>query len=69
MSKEQLIEYLKIKMIDFGVTQREFAERCGISAAYLSDILRYKRAPSKKLLDTLGLKAITLYIPNPEVRP
>lgn len=43
-------------------TQAALADRLGISAVYLGDVLKGKQAPGPKLLKALGIKRVTLYL-------
>lgn len=42
-------------------TQKALAKRLGISAQYLSDILKGRREPGQKMLDALGLERVITY--------
>ena len=42
-------------------TQDAAAQAYGISTSYLSDVLSGRRAPGKKLLDALNMKAVIYY--------
>lgn len=42
-------------------SQRALARSLGLSAAFVSDVLRGNRAPSGPLLDLLGLERIVAY--------
>ena len=49
-------------------TQARLAERIGISPQFLSEILKAKRNPSKRVLDFLGLEKVVTYQPR-QTRP
>ena len=42
-------------------TQTAVAKHLGVSAVYISDILRGRRAPGGKLLKKLGIKRVAYY--------
>ena len=42
-------------------TQKELAEKIGITPAYLSDIYSGNRRPAKRVLDFLGMKEKRVY--------
>lgn len=44
-----------------GTTQKQLADKLGVSAAYLNDYLHFRREPGAKLLDGLGLKRVVMY--------
>lgn len=62
MSKEKLIAYIKA-LIDenYAGSQVAFAKNSGMSASYISDILKGRRDPGQKFLDAIGMKKIILY--------
>jgi transcriptional regulator with XRE-family HTH domain len=45
-------------------TQAEYAKKLGISATYLSEILRGFREPAAVVLDRLGLTREVIYLPK-----
>ncbi len=47
-----------------GYTQVGLAGDLGVSPQYLSDVLREKRLPGDKILEPLGLRAVTVYLPR-----
>lgn len=61
LSSNTLRSLMRDIMTDEGWTQAQFAERCGISEAYLSDILNDRREPGEKLLQALGLRRVVQY--------
>lgn len=42
-------------------TQKAFAERAGITATYLHDVLNGRRDPGPKILKALSLRKVTRY--------
>jgi len=44
-----------------GSNQSALAKEIGISAQYLSDVLRGNRNPGKKILDFLGIEKVVIY--------
>ena len=42
-------------------SQKDFAAMCGVSAAYVSDVLNQKRAPSDTILAAIGYEKIVRY--------
>lgn len=60
MSQDEFIEFLRNHIAEHG-TQQDFAERIGVTPAYVSDVLRGQRKPGKKLLDAMGFERIEMY--------
>jgi len=60
MTEDQVYEVLVKTVVLLG-SQKEAANHWGVSAQYLNDILYRRRAPSKRILQALGLKRIVLY--------
>ena len=62
MGKEELIVYLQ-SVIDrvYDGSQASFAERNGLSKAYVNDVLRGRRDPGQKILDVFGLERVVSY--------
>jgi transcriptional regulator with XRE-family HTH domain len=54
MTDEQVLELIRWTQGDRSL--REFAKEIGVSAAYLSDILRGNRSPGEKVLKFFKLK-------------
>ena len=54
------IAVLRIACAEHG-GQKDFAERAGISAAYVNDVLHRRREPGVSILQPLGLERITAY--------
>ncbi len=52
---DELLKLTKVK------TQRQVADDLGVSAQYLTDVLKGRRAPGKKILDGLGLERLIIY--------
>jgi len=46
-------------------SQKDWADAAGVSAAYVSDVLKRKRAPGLSILLALGLRRVTVYEPQP----
>lgn len=42
-------------------SQKDYAQKVGVSEQYLSDVINGKRRPGKKLLRGMGWERITLY--------
>lgn len=42
-------------------SQKVFAQTLGVSEQYVSDLLRNRRSPGPKLLNSLGFREIRLY--------
>ena len=52
MNKNQFINYLK-EQIDRAGSQKEYAEKIGVSPQYLCDVINNRREPGKKILDAV----------------
>lgn len=44
-----------------ATSQKEFAQQCGVSAPFVSDVLSAKRAPTDKVLAAVGVRKMVLY--------
>ena len=64
MDETQLRVHLD-NLADNAGSQRALAKELGISEAFLTDVLRYRRNPGEKLLKALGLRKIILYEESP----
>jgi transcriptional regulator with XRE-family HTH domain len=60
MNRTELDYYLHWLIGQAG-SQKALAKNLGISAAYLSDVLHFRREPGKKLLDAIGIRAEVTY--------
>lgn len=62
MNKQELVEYIQ-RVIDeeYNGVQAALARDCGISSAYLNDVLNNRRDPGQKLLNALGVERIVIY--------
>jgi hypothetical protein len=60
MNIDQVLSLIRRK-IDAFDTQREAAETWGVSEAYLSEVLKGRQKPGKKILDALDLEHIDKY--------
>lgn len=49
------------QIIEARGTQKAAAESLGVSSQFLSDILKGRRDPGKKILDKLGLESSVVY--------
>ncbi len=58
--KKDMLEYIERRVSDSG-SQKAFAEECGISPAFLSDILKGKREISQRILEKLKFKKVVYY--------
>lgn len=45
-------------------SQRAFGRQHGISTQYINDVLRCRREPGQKILDTLGIERVVQYQPK-----
>lgn len=52
------------KQIEEAGSQARWCVDNQVSTAYLSDVLNGRREPGKKILDVLGLEAVTFYRPK-----
>lgn len=53
------------KACEYAGSQNEWAELYGISAAYVSDVIRGRRNPGEAILNALGLVKVVSY----EIKP
>jgi hypothetical protein len=62
MNKEELINYIQ-SVIDsrYAGLQVAFAQDNDLSAAYVSDVLRGRREPGRKILDAVGVERFVMY--------
>lgn len=63
MSKQELLAYLRRQIAAHGSQQRA-AQYWGISAVYLSDVLKGRREPAGKFLAALRLRRVITYVPD-----
>ena len=49
-------------------SQKQFAEDAGVSAQYLSDMLKGRREPARAVLEAVGLEKITIFTPAAVLR-
>jgi len=62
MNKDELISYIQSVINSrYAGSQAAFAQDNDLSAAYVNDVLRGRREPGKKILDTVGVERITVY--------
>lgn len=54
------------RIIEERGTQKAAAEFLGVSQQYLTDLLKGRRDPGKKILDKLGLESSVIYTPKQE---
>lgn len=65
MKRPAVIQKIQ-RIIEEQGTQKGAAELLGVSEAYLSDLLKGRRDPGKKILDKLGLESSVVYTPKAE---
>lgn len=58
---ENVLTKLSLACIALG-SQKNFAKKYGMSAAYVNDVLNYKREPGEKILRALNLKKVVGYV-------
>lgn len=60
MDTAQFIEILR-KAVAAAGSQSAWAERAGITAQYVGDVLRGKRQPGASICEALGFERVVLY--------
>lgn len=60
LTAERVREWIELSCIERG-DQARFAEKAGVSPAFVNDILRGNREPSGKVLDAMGLERQVRY--------
>jgi DNA-binding transcriptional regulator YdaS (Cro superfamily) len=60
MTLEELVEAMNKAANRLG-SQKALAEKLGVSAAHINDVLKGRREPGRKILTALGLRKITSY--------
>ena len=60
MTLEEFLQYVRQLAREQG-SQQALAAKCGINASWLSEILKGRRDPGKKLLDALGFRRVVTY--------
>jgi len=63
MTEDQVRDLLRRRCQEVG-SQQAWAELHGVSAPYVSDVLKGKRAPADAILAGLGLARTTIYHPR-----
>ena len=43
-------------------TAKAFAEKVGLSEAYVSDVVRAKKAPAEQIAAAVGLRPVTMFV-------
>lgn len=61
MNKDNFVQYLSFLAQQHG-SQRAAAQAWGISAPYLTDVLKGRREPGAKLLQALGIRKEVTYV-------
>lgn len=61
LTKEEFLSQLQDRVDDEG-SQRSLARKLNISPGYLNDVLQRRKEPREKLLNSLGLQAVTHYV-------
>ena len=57
---EHIIDCLQIQ-VEVSGSQKMAAKEIGVSDQYLSDVLKFKRAPGAKILKAYGLEPVAAY--------
>lgn len=57
---ENVIDRLR-REIEAAGSQRQFAQKIGVSAAYLNDVMNRKREPGDKILKAINLQKVIVY--------
>lgn len=65
MNKQRFVDYLVLLVSRQG-SQKDAAQAWGISAAYLTDVLKGRRDPGPKLLKALGIRKEVTYREEPK---
>lgn len=65
---EDDVRALLLRETERAGSQRAWAARHGVSAPYVHDVIRGKRAPGRKMLAILGLRRIATYEYEPQRR-
>lgn len=59
-TKEKLLQRIEKEVAALG-SQKAFADKIGITPAYLSDVLSGKREPGEKLLSRMGIHRVAMF--------
>lgn len=65
MQREDVLRRLEEGIREAG-SQRAWAASAGVSAQYVGDIRKGRRAPGVAVLDALGLQRVVSYVPTAE---
>jgi hypothetical protein len=62
MNKDELISYIQ-QVIEsrYAGLQVAFAQDNEMSATYVSDVLKGRREPGKKIIEAVGVEKVTVY--------
>lgn len=60
MNFDEFVKSVRASIAEEG-SQKAYAERLGISQAYLTDVLKKRRTPGEKFLKAAGYKKIISY--------
>jgi len=61
--KDKVLELL-VKACQKCGSQKLFAQQHGLSPQYVGDVLKLRREPGDAILDALGLRKVTYYVPR-----
>lgn len=61
LSEDDVRERLRAAIREAG-SQKAYAEQHKLSEAYISDVLRGRREPARKILEALGLVRVVGYV-------
>lgn len=62
LSHSELMDALRKRVLTAG-SQRKLASEYGMSVAFISSVLKGRKAPGPRLLDRLGYEPLTVYRP------
>ena len=61
MDADMVRDHIRSKILDLGMSQREYAHVCGYDHTHLSRVLNGEKLPGKLMLDAEGMQAVTYY--------
>jgi DNA-binding transcriptional regulator YdaS (Cro superfamily) len=62
-SAEQVRQYLREECAEAG-SQKAWAQKHGLSPAYITDVLLGRREPGEAIVSALGFERLTVYRPK-----
>lgn len=60
LTEDQVVARIRAECDRLGA-QKYYAEKCGVSTAFLNDVLQGRRYPTEPVIAPLGIKRVVVY--------